>query len=101
MGTAMARNLLSAGMEVRAWNRTREKAEPLADDGAKVVDTPAQAAEGAGFVLTMLAETDAVVEAVDGGGALSALSEDGVWLQMSTVGTEGHERLARVADGRG
>jgi 3-hydroxyisobutyrate dehydrogenase len=88
-------------MEVRAWNRTREKAEPLADDGAKVADTPAEAAEGAGFVLTMLAETDAVVEAVDGGGALSALSDDGVWLQMSTVGTEGHERLARVADERG
>src|SRR3712207_8983890 len=36
----------------------------------------------------------------DGGGALSTLSDDGVWLQMSTVGTEGHERLARVADER-
>ena len=101
MGAAIARNLIAAGMEVRAWNRTREKAEPLADDGAKVADTPAEAAEGAGFVLTMLAETDAVVEAVDGGGALSALSDDGVWLQMSTVGAEGHERLARVADERG
>src|SRR5215203_2905212 len=101
MGAAIARNLIAAGMEVRAWNRTREKAEPLADDGAKVADTPAEAAEGARFVLTMLAETDAVVEAVDGGGALSALLYDGVWLQMSTVGTEGHERLARVADERG
>jgi 3-hydroxyisobutyrate dehydrogenase len=101
MGAAIARNLIAAGMEVRTWNRTREKAEPLADDGAKVADTAAEAAEGAGFVLTMLAETDAVVEAVDGGGALSALSDDGVWLQMSTVGTEGHERLARVADERG
>jgi len=48
MGAAMARNLVSAGMEVRAWNRTREKAEPLADDGAKVADTPAEAAAGAG-----------------------------------------------------
>ena len=73
MGAAIARNLIAAGMEVRAWNRTREKAEPLADDGAKVADTPAEAAEGAGFVLTMLAETDAVVEAVDGAGALSAV----------------------------
>ena len=40
MGAGMARNLLSAGMEVRAWNRTREKAEPLAEGGAKVADTP-------------------------------------------------------------
>ena len=102
MGAAMARNLISAGMEVRAWNRTREKAEPLADDGAKVADTPAEAAEGAGFVLTMLSDADAVAEAVDGeDGALSTLPDDGVWLQMSTVGTEGHERLAELADERG
>jgi 3-hydroxyisobutyrate dehydrogenase len=31
MGAAMARNLLKAGMELRVWNRTREKAQPLAD----------------------------------------------------------------------
>jgi 3-hydroxyisobutyrate dehydrogenase len=36
MGAAMARNLVSAGMEVRVWNRSREKACPLAEDGAKV-----------------------------------------------------------------
>ena len=40
MGAGMARNLLSAGMEVRAWNRTREKAEPLAEGSVKVADTP-------------------------------------------------------------
>src|ERR687889_279863 len=102
MGAAMARNLVSAGMEVRAWNRTREKAEPLADDGAKVADTPAEAAAGAGFVLTMLSDGDAVAEAVDGeDGALLALPDDGVWLQMSTVGIEGHERLAQIAGERG
>src|SRR3712207_7413227 len=102
MGAALARNLISAGMEVRAWNRTREKAEPLMDDGAKVADTPAEAAEGAGFVLTMLSDADAVAEAVDGqDGALSALPDDGVWLQMSTVGIEGHERLAQIAGEHG
>jgi 3-hydroxyisobutyrate dehydrogenase len=99
MGAAMARNLLAAGMEVRVWNRSREKAEPLADDGAKVADSPAEAAEGAGIVLTMLADADAVAEAVSGeDGALSALPDDGVWLQMSTVGIKGHEKLARIAD---
>src|SRR4051812_23281171 len=98
MGAAMARNLLAAGMEVRVWNRTREKAEPLADDGAIVTESPAEAAEGADFVLTMLADADTVAEAVKGGGALEALADDGVWLQISTVGIEGSERLARVAD---
>jgi 3-hydroxyisobutyrate dehydrogenase len=102
MGAAMARNLLAAGFEVRAWNRSREKAEPLADDGATVADSPADAAEGAGFVLTMLADADAVAEAAGGEyGALSVLPEDGVWLQMSTVGLEGQEKLAGIADEHG
>ena len=47
MGSGMARNLLSGGMEVRAWNRSRDKAEPLAEDGATViVDSPTEAAMG-------------------------------------------------------
>ena len=98
----MARNLLAAGMEVRVWNRSREKAEPLADDGAKVADSPAEAAEGAGLVLTMLAHADAVAKAAGGeNGALSALPDDGMWLQMSTVGIEGNEKLAGIADENG
>jgi 3-hydroxyisobutyrate dehydrogenase len=100
MGAAMARNLLSAGMEVRAWNRTREKAEPLAEDGAKVTDTPAEAAEGADFLITMLSDAGTVEEAV-GGNVLPVLAEGGVWLQMSTVGTEGSGRLERLAAERG
>jgi 3-hydroxyisobutyrate dehydrogenase len=54
MGTAIARNLLRAGLDVTVWNRTREKAEALAGDGAEVVETPAEAAEGSDIVLTML-----------------------------------------------
>jgi 3-hydroxyacyl-CoA dehydrogenase len=42
MGAAMARNLLAAEMEVRVWNRTREKADPLARDGAAVAASPAE-----------------------------------------------------------
>jgi 3-hydroxyisobutyrate dehydrogenase len=100
MGAAMARNLLSAGMEVRTWNRSREKAEPLEKDGAEVADNPGEAVQGADFVLTMLADADAVEEAV-GGDVLSALAEDGVWLQMSTVGEGGNERLFRLATDSG
>jgi 3-hydroxyisobutyrate dehydrogenase len=96
MGAAMARNLLEAGMEVRAWNRTPEKAEPLAEDGAKVANTPEEAAEGAEFLITMLSETEAVEDAV-GDDVLPALAEDAVWLQTSTIGPEGASRLEELA----
>jgi 3-hydroxyisobutyrate dehydrogenase len=100
MGAAMARNLLAEGMEVSAWNRSREKAEPLAEDGAKVADSPAEAARDADFLLTMLADADAVEEAI-AGDVLPALAEDGVWLQMSTVGEDGSNRLAETANEHG
>jgi 3-hydroxyisobutyrate dehydrogenase len=96
MGFAMAQNIARAGIPVRAWNRSGEKAAPLEQHGATVCDTPAEAAQGAGIVLTMLADTDAVLEAVPdalGGGAL--------WLQMSTIGEAGTDRcrdLARERD---
>ncbi|HJQ28849.1 MAG TPA: NAD(P)-dependent oxidoreductase [Rubrobacter sp.] len=96
MGAAMTRNLLSAGMEVSAWNRSRGKAEPLAQDGAQIADTRADAARDADFLLTMLADADVIEDAVEDG-VLDALSEGGVWLQMSTVGEGGNERLARLA----
>jgi 3-hydroxyisobutyrate dehydrogenase len=100
MGAAMARNLLAGGMEVRAWNRSREKAEPLQEDGAEVTDSPADAARGADLLLTMLADADVVEEAV-AGDVLSALAEGGVWLQMSTVGEDGTKRLAETANEHG
>ena len=100
MGAAIARNLLSAGMQVGAWNRSREKAEPLAKDGAEVADDPADAARGAEFLLTMLADADVVEEAV-GDGVLPALAENSVWLQMSTVGEKGSDRLAELAAEQG
>jgi 3-hydroxyisobutyrate dehydrogenase len=100
MGAAMARNLLSEGIEVRAWNRSREKAEPLEEDGAEVADSPADAARGADFLLTMLADADVIEEAV-AGDVLPALDEGGVWLQMSTVGEDGSGRLAEIASEHG
>lgn len=102
MGAAMTRNLLAAGMQVCVWNRSREKAEPLTEDGATLAESPAEAADEAGIVLTMLPNAG-IIEEVAGGeeGALSALSGDGIWLQMSTVGIEGHERLATLAQERG
>lgn len=92
MGAPMGRRLLAAGHELRAWNRTRERAEPLAGDGATVCDTPAEACAGAEVLVTMLADGPAVEAAVEG------LSLDGAaWAQMSTVGLATIEALAARA----
>ena len=100
MGAAMARNLLAENVEVRAWNRSSEKAQPLEEDGAEVAESPADAARGADFLLTMLSDADVVEEAV-AGDVLPALAEGGVWLQMSTVGEDGTKRLAETANEHG
>ena len=63
MGFATARNIARAGISVRAWNRTRDKAEPLAGDGAHIAGAPADAAVGANIVATMLSDADVVLAA--------------------------------------
>jgi 3-hydroxyisobutyrate dehydrogenase len=88
MGAPMGRNLVAAGHEVHAWNRTRERAEKV--DGATVHDTPAEACVGAEVVVTMLSDGDAVGDAMR-----DVELGDAVWAQMSTIGTAATERLAR------
>lgn len=98
MGGPMARNLVAAGHEVTAWNRTEEKARALQADGLSVASSPAQAAVGADVVVTMLADLGAVERVMTGDdGALFAMDGDAVWAQMSTVGIAGTERLAALA----
>jgi 3-hydroxyisobutyrate dehydrogenase len=97
MGAPIARNLQKAGFTVRAWNRSRDKAQPLETDGITVADTPAEAVEGADFVITILINGDAVEQTMVAGGALSAMKDDAVWLQCSTVGIEAIEHLADLA----
>lgn len=89
----MARRMLGAGLPVRAWNRTRERAEPLAADGAVVVDTPSEASEGADVLVTMLTDGPAVESVVADG----VLRPDLVWLQTSTVGVRWTKTLAARA----
>ena len=56
MGAPMARNLLKAGFQVHAWNRTREKADGLVPDGGVVHDNPAAAAKMGDVVITMVTD---------------------------------------------
>jgi 3-hydroxyisobutyrate dehydrogenase len=99
MGLPMARHIADARMEVRAWNRTRENAEPLTEHGIQIADTAADAASGADFLLTILSDADAVASVVEGeAGALAGLEPGATWLQMSTIGIEGTERCAALAE---
>ena len=95
MGSAMAGSLSSAGHELVVYNRTRERAEPLRELGARVASTPAEAAEGADAVFTMLAD-DAAVEAVTFGatGVLVGLAPGAVHVSSSTISVALSERLA-------
>jgi 3-hydroxyisobutyrate dehydrogenase len=95
MGFPMVRNLAAAGHEVRAWNRTREKAEPLRADGVTVAGSPAEAARGADVLVTMLADGAAVA------GAVQDVRDAPMWAQMSTVGIDDTDRLAALAGERG
>lgn len=99
MGMPMARNLLRAGFELRAWNRTIERARPLADEGAQVVEDPGEAARSADLLITMLSDTDAVLAAARP--ALESLDQGDLWVQMSTIGIVGTERCARLAGEHG
>lgn len=95
MGAGMTRSLLRAGLEVRAWNRTIARAEPLAESGAHVEADAADAVRGADVVLTMLADRAAVHAAMEA--AEPGLSAGQIWLQNSTVGIEATPELAAFA----
>jgi 3-hydroxyisobutyrate dehydrogenase len=99
MGLPMARNVAQADIDVSAWNRTAEKAEPLRNDGAEVVAEPAEAAAGADLLVTMLTDADAVLSLVDE--ALLEAAGDALWVQMGTIGLEGTARCAELAQRAG
>ncbi len=90
MGHGMAANIVGAGIPLTVWNRTPDKAVDL---GAHVTDSPGAAVDGAGIVITVLPDAG-VVETVIRDAAPAAGT---IWLQQSTVGVEGCERLAAVA----
>jgi 3-hydroxyisobutyrate dehydrogenase len=99
MGLPMARNLLRAGFAVRAWNRSAERARPLAGDGAEVHDDARAAAEGSDLLVTMLSDAEAVIDVAQR--ALDALPDDAIWIQMSTIGLDGTDRCRELAERAG
>jgi 3-hydroxyisobutyrate dehydrogenase len=102
MGAGMACRLAEAGHEMAVYNRTREKAEPVAELGARVADSPADAAKEAELLMLSLANQDAVRGVLFGDdGAVAALPEGGYIVDMSTVPPDFARELAETAPATG
>jgi 3-hydroxyisobutyrate dehydrogenase-like beta-hydroxyacid dehydrogenase len=102
MGEPMARCLLAAGFELTLHNRSRARAEPLAQAGARIAETPAALAADSDVVVTMLAGPAAVEQVVAGPDGLLAGARPGtVVVEMSTIGPDAARALARRARERG
>jgi 3-hydroxyisobutyrate dehydrogenase len=95
MGAGMTRSLLREGHDVAVWNRSPEKAEPLAEDGATVAGTVAEAVAGAEVVVTMLFDLEPVLSVM--AEAAESWPAGAVWVQSSTVGVEGTRRVEAFA----
>ena len=102
MGHGMAVNLLKAGFPLTVYNRTAQKAEPLAAQGARIAGTPAAAGAAANVVISMLADDDASRNAWLGPeGALAAMQPGSVVIECSTVSPQWIEELFPAAQARG
>jgi 3-hydroxyisobutyrate dehydrogenase len=104
MGSAIAERLMEDGHQVSVWNRTRERAQPLLDQGAAFADSPAALAAASETVVSIVIDDDAIAAVYEGeGGLLSAGLGDTLIVEMSTIRPETSERIAagvREAGGR-
>jgi 3-hydroxyisobutyrate dehydrogenase-like beta-hydroxyacid dehydrogenase len=93
MGAGMAANLLKAGHDVTAYNRSQDKVAALAEKGAKAAKSVAETCDG-DIVISMLANDDAV-EAVTFGedGILASLRSGATHVSSSTISVALSERL--------
>lgn len=91
MGTGMARNLIGAGHEVRAWNRSANSGL----EGARMVASPVEALQGE-VAFTMLADDAAIREVLLDSGALAKAPAGLIHVVASTISVAFAEELARV-----
>jgi NAD binding domain of 6-phosphogluconate dehydrogenase len=92
MGSAMARNLVSARLRTTIWDRSPTATAPLSEAGALVAASPPEAARDAHVVITMLPTADVVNSVIVAGGVAQALAEGAVWAQNGHDRPCGHDR---------
>jgi 3-hydroxyisobutyrate dehydrogenase len=102
MGYAMASRLLKSGCDVAVYNRTKAKADPLAEIGATIVDSPADVADR-DIVFTMVSGPDDLIEVVTGAKGVLSRSDRAPTLLVdcSSVSTEASAAVRERAEARG
>lgn len=99
MGGPMARNLLKAGFQVKAWNRTAEKAAPLAADGAVICLTAAEAVSGADIIILMVSDGPTVHQLLFEQDVAGAMSSGALVIDMSSIkAKEARAHAAQLAE---
>lgn len=102
MGGPMAQNLMEAGHELVLYNRTIEKAEEIAGDGATVAGSPREVAESCDLIVLMLPDSPQVEEVVEGeDGVLEGIREGSLVVDMSTISPVVTRELAEKLEERG
>jgi 2-hydroxy-3-oxopropionate reductase len=102
MGKPMAKNLMEAGYDLVVHNRSPEKAEELAGEGATAAGSPREVAEGCDVVITMLPDSPQVEEVLSGeGGVFEGVREGALIVDMSTISPVVTESLAKGAKEKG
>ena len=85
MGFPMAKNILKAGYKVRAFNRSKNKAEPLKDFGAEISNSIGELVKESHIVITMLTNDDAVNKVIGSDEFLNNLKPNSTVIDMSSV----------------
>ena len=99
MGSAMARNLIAAGLHTTVWDRSPAATASLSEAGARVAASSREAVQNAHVVITMLPTAEVVRSVMFAGGAAEAFAEGAVWAQMGTIGvTATAETAARLGE---
>ena len=102
MGVGMALNILKAGHDVTVHNRTREKEEAVAGEGARRAESPRQAAEGAEIIITMVSDTPDVEAVVLGAeGIIHGAPQGAIVIDMSTINPAATRQMAEELGKKG
>ncbi len=102
MGGRITKRLLDAGHSVTGYNRTRSKAQWLLAAGMRWADTPRAVAEAADVIFTMVTNTSALHEVLDGpDGVLAGLGKGKIYIDMSTVSPAASKGLATLVAAKG
>jgi 3-hydroxyisobutyrate dehydrogenase len=95
MGMPMARNLIKAGFEVTAYNRTASRVEKIAAEGAVKADSPKEVAMKNPVIITMVSDTLDVESVILGkNGVIEGINPDAVVIDMSTISPQATRKIA-------